>query len=202
MLPDPKWLDALKLPLRLKLAIAAACGALFYLFKSKAITLGAFDGVVIALLLVTIVVFAIVVVFDGLAWLAKPLSEKRRLSLLAKRRSVVRSAQIEQREEQRGAILAQLDHLSRWEVQTVVKTLQGNSPTFYSYVFSPPISMLQAKNLVWTPGGPHNQDHYPFCFADFVWDEILKRREEFIERERAFKAEEQANERAGRGNRW
>lgn len=202
MFPDAKWLDALKLPIRLKLAVAAASGALFYLFKTKSITVGPLDGVVTALLLVAVVVFLIVAIFDGLAWVSRPFTEKRRLSLLGKRRAALRKDKDEQREETRAAVLAQLDHLSRWEVQVISKALEGGSPTFYTYVFSPPVTMLQAKHLVWTPGGNHHQDHYPFCIADFVWDELQKRRDEFIEKERAFKTEEEANKRANRPNRW
>jgi len=202
MFPDAKWLDALKLPVRLKLAIVAACGALFYLFRTKVITFGPLDGLVTALLLVAVVVFVIVLVFDGLAWLGRPLAEKRRLSLLAKRRRAIRDEKDEQRQQRRVAVLAQLDQLSRWEVQILADALEGGSPTFYNYVYSPPIAMLQAKHLVWTPGGAHNQDHYPFCIADFVWEELERRRNEFLEKEKAFKAEEEANRRSGRPNRW
>jgi hypothetical protein len=147
-------------------------------------------------------VFLIVTAFDGLAWLAKPFIEKRRLSLLSKRRKALRDEKTQEREQQRVAMLSHLDHLSRWEVSIVADALEGNSPTFYTYVYSPPVSMLQGKNLVWTPGGSHNQDHYPFSFHSFVWDELLKRREEFLEKEKAFLAEEAANKRAGRKNRW
>ena len=87
-------------------------------------------------------------------------------------------------------------------MQILVKALEGGSPTFYDYVYSPPITMLQAKHVVWTPGGAHNQDHYPFCISDFVWEELQRRRDEFLEKEKAFKAEEEANRRAGRANRW
>ena len=175
---------------------------LFYIFKTKTITVGAFDGLVVALLLVAVVVFLILSAFDGIAWVAQPVAEKRRLSLLAKRRAAIRAEKDEQREQKRADILAQLDHLSRWEIQTIANALEGDSPTFYTYVYSPPVTMLQAKHLVWTPGGSQHQDYYPFCIADFVWDELQKRRDEFLEKERAFKAEEEANKRAGKANRW
>lgn len=154
MFPDAKWLDALKLPVRLKLAVAAACGALFYLFKTKTITVGPLDWLVMALLLVGVVVFVIVLIFDGLAWVAQPLAEKRRLSLLAKRRAAIRKEKDEQREQRRADVLAQLEQLSRWEVQVLADALEGGSPTFYHYVHSPAVTMLQAKHLVWSPGRP------------------------------------------------
>lgn len=202
MLPDAKWLDAVKLPVRSKLAIAAACAVLFYLFKTKVLSVGSFDGLVVALLLVAIVVFITLSVFDGAAWLGQPIAEKRRLSLLKKRRAALRAEKDAEREERRAAVLAQLDHLSRWEVKVLAGVLEGGSPTFYDYVYSPPITMLQAKYLVWTPGGTHNQDHYPFCISDFVWDELQNRREEFFEKEQAFQAIEAANKRAGKPNPW
>lgn len=198
MFPDAKWLDALKLPIRLKLAVAAACGALFYLFKSETITVGPLDGLVKALLLIGVVVFLIVVLFDALGWLVQPVAEKRRLSLLAKRRNAIRQEKDEQRERSRAAVLAQLDQLSRWEMKVIAEALEAGSPTFYHYVSSPAVTMLQAKRLVWSPGGPHHQDHYPFSIADFVWDELQKRRDEFLEKERALKAKEEADKLANR----
>lgn len=201
MFPDAKWLDALKLPIKLKLAIIAACGTVYYLLQVDAITLGPLDAIVSTLLLVAVVVFGIVVLFDAGAWVFQPLAEKRRLTLLAKRRKALREEKEIARDEQRTAILKQLDQLSRWEVKLITEVLEGGSPTFYHYVHSPAVTMLQAKHLVWTPGGPHHQDHYPFNVADFVWDELQARKDEFLEKEEAFKAEEQANKRAGKGNR-
>ena len=75
------------------------CGALLYLFRTKVITVGPLDGLVTALLLVGVVVFVIVLIFDGLAWLGQPLAEKRRLSLLARRRRAIRK---EKRRRTRG----------------------------------------------------------------------------------------------------
>ena len=202
MIPDAKWLDALKLPARLKLAVGTACGVLLYLFRSGWVTLGKIDPLVTALLLIAVVVFGVLVVFDGVAYLAHPLTELRKTSALAARRAARRIEQEAERDQLRANVLAQLDHLSRWEVKVLAKALEADSPTFYDYVYSPPVGMLQAKHIVWTTGGTHHQDHYPFTIADYVWAELLRRREEFLGREQAFQAEEEENRRARRPNRW
>jgi hypothetical protein len=46
--------------------------------------------------------------------------------------------------------------------------------------------------LVWTPGGAHNQDLCPFLFVDFAWDALLARRVEFIGKDIEHKGREQA----------
>jgi hypothetical protein len=61
---------------------------------------------------------------------------------------------------------------------------------------------MVGKELVWTPGGRHNQHHYPFSFRDFVWEALLARKDEFIardeERKRAEEARKEADLRRGR----
>ncbi len=46
---------------------------------------------------------------------------------------------------------------------------------------------MTAKRLIFTPGGTHHRDHYPYSFFDFVWEEILRRKDEFIEKDDAHK---------------
>jgi hypothetical protein len=57
------------------------------------------------------------------------------------------------------------------------------------------------KGLVWTPGGQHHQDHYPFSFYDFVWEKLLERKEEFIAKDEAYKRAEEAEKLAQRKRR-
>lgn len=66
--------------------------------------------------------------------------------------------------------------------------------SFYTYVYSPPASNLQGKGLVWTPGGTHNQDHYPFSFYDFVWEALTPRKDEFIAKDDTNKRAKEAAE--------
>jgi hypothetical protein len=62
--------------------------------------------------------------------------------------------------------------------------------------------MLQGKGLVWTPGGRHNQDHYPFSFWDFVWAKLVERREEFLAKEAEHVRAEEAAKAAERRRRY
>jgi hypothetical protein len=80
-------------------------------------------------------------------------------------------------------------------------TLRDGSPSFYTYVYSPPVSVLQGKGLVWTPGGTHHQDHYPFSFHDFAWHVLVKRNDEFIAKHAEFKRVEEERKKAERRSR-
>lgn len=199
MFPDAKWLDALKLPIKAKIAIALACGALFYLFKVKALILGPLDGYITPGLPIALVLFAVLVAVDGFEWLAKPLAQRRRTSLMAARRAVRAKEREDEQDAARLMILQRLNHLSREEIRYVTDSLEKNTPTFYTYVYAGPVGVLQAKGLIWSTGGTHNQDHYPFSFHDFVWQELLGRRDEFIAKESVFKEAEAEADRAARG---
>ncbi|KFX81296.1 hypothetical protein KR99_24265, partial [Ralstonia solanacearum] len=104
--------------------------------------------------------------------------------------------QDERRQQAQESAIAQLDHLSKEEIAVVAKALRDGSPSFYTYVFSPPVSMLQGKRLVWTPGGQHHQDYYPFSFHDFVWKVLLERKDEFLAKEAEHKKAEEERKRA------
>jgi hypothetical protein len=54
----------------------------------------------------------------------------------------VKRRQEEQRDAQRVAVLAHLDHLSAEEIRYIADSLRKESPTFYTYVHSPPVAML------------------------------------------------------------
>jgi len=78
--------------------------------------------------------------------------------------------------------LARLDHLSDRQIQFVADALRAGSPSFLTYMDDPDISILMSFQLVTSPGGSHNQAHYPFFFNDIAWAEILKRKEEFLQK--------------------
>jgi hypothetical protein len=56
--------------------------------------------------------------------------------------------------------------------------------------------MFLGKGLVWTPGGTHHQDYYPFSFHDFVWAVLLERKDEFLAKEEKHKRAEAAEREA------
>jgi hypothetical protein len=50
------------------------------------------------------------------------------------------------------------------------------------------------KGLVYTPGGTHHQDHYPYTIADFAWKVILERKEEILEKDAENRKREEAED--------
>ncbi len=202
MLPDPKWLDILKLPLPATIAVALSSTALFVLDIMGLFNLGPLNDYTRPVLIFAMVmawVLTLVRLFDLLV--LAPLSEKRREEILSTRRAVRRDEKREELAEQRQVVLARLDHLSAQEIHYVAKCLRDESPTFYTYVHSPPVTMLQGKQLVWTPGGTHHQDHYPFSFYDYVWETLLERQDEFQNKDDEHKRAEEAKKEAQRRKR-
>ena len=192
MLPDVKWLEALKLPLRAMLGIALSSGALLLLDQLGMLDLGVFGPIVRPIVIAVCVVFSVLSLVGIVDLLLVPLRDERRQSRLSARRAVRRKEKEEQRAEAETRALAGLDHLSEEEIRYVANCLRKGTPSFYTYVHSPPVSTLQGKGLVWTPGGTHNQDHYPFSFHVFVWEALLARKDEFIAKDDEHKRAEEA----------
>lgn len=193
---DAKWLDFFKLPLKATIAVAIASGALLALVLTHILDLGPIGPYALPLLIIVAVAsVAMGIVGAGEALLA-PYREKRKQSALEQRRAIRRKEQDERRDEAQREALAQLDHLSRREIEVVANALREGSPSFYTYVFSPPVSMLQGKRLVWTPGGQHHQDYYPFSFHDFAWKVLLERKDEFLAKEAEHKKAEEERKKA------
>jgi hypothetical protein len=89
-------------------------------------------------------------------------------------------------------VLKRLDHLSAQEIRYVADCLRKNEQSFLAYVHSGPVSNMMARGLVGSPGGTHHQDYYPYYFADFVWQALLARKDEFIEKDNEHKRREAA----------
>ena len=202
MIPDPKWLDALKLPLNVTVAVALATSVLFALEIWSVLDLGPVGAYVRPALIVIGVVFWTLTAVNLIDYLLAPVREKRRRKALSVRRAIRRKEEEEQREEKRKQILARLDHLSNEEIRYVVECFRNESPTFYTYAYHGPVTMLLGKGLVWTPGGQHNEDHYPFSFYDFVWDILITRKDEFIAKHEEHKRAEEARGEAERRRRY
>jgi hypothetical protein len=198
MLPDPKWLDALKLPLKVTVAVALAASILFALDWKGVLDLGPLGVFSRPVMIVIAVVFWILTIVGLIDYAISPFREKERQET---RRAVRRKEQEDQRDARRAVVLAHLDHLSAEEIVYVAGSLREGSPTFYTYVHSPPVTMLLGKGLVWTPGGTHHRDYYPFSFHDFVWSVLLDRKEEFLAKEEKQKRVEAAKREAGRRRR-
>lgn len=198
---DAKWLELFKLPLRTAIAVAIASSALLALVFAHILDLGPIGLFALPVLIIAAVAstaMAVVGIVDGAL---APSRERRKQSALEQRRAIRHKEQDERREEAQEAAISRLDYLSREEIAVVVKALNNGSPTFYTYVFSPPVSMLQGKGLVWTTGGTHHQDHYPFSFHDFVWKVMLERKDEFLAKEAQHRKAEEERKKAERQRR-
>src|ERR1700730_6169323 len=147
-------IEFLKLPLRTAIAVAIASGASLALVFTHILDLGPIGPFALPVLIIAAVASAAMAIVGIAQALLAPFRERRKQSALELRRAVRRKEQDERREQAQEAAIAQLDHLSKEEVAVVVKALNDGSPSFYTYVYSPPLSMLQGKRLVWTPGGP------------------------------------------------
>jgi hypothetical protein len=198
---DAKWLEFFKLPLKAAIAVAMATGALLALVITHILDLGAFGAVALPILIIAAVSSVAMAIVGGANALLAPFREKRKVSALELRRAVRRREDDERREHARVSVLGRLNHLSKEEIAVVAKALRDGSPTFYTYVFSPPAAILQGKGLVWSTGSTHHQDHYPFSFHDFVWEALLERKDEFIEKDAQHKRAEEERKNAERRNR-
>ena len=192
---DAKWLEALKLPLKTMLGIALSSGALLLL------DLDVFGEMARPIVIAVCVVSSVLSLVGIVDLLLVPLRERQRQSRLSVRRAVRRKEEEERHVEAEAQVLARLDHLSKEEIRYVADCLHKGTPTFYSWVHSPAASMLMGKELVWTPGGTHHQDHYPFSFYDFVWKALLARKDEFIAKDEEHKRSEEAAKQAERRRR-
>ncbi|WP_200906525.1 hypothetical protein [Gulbenkiania mobilis] len=196
---DPKWLDVFKLPLKVTVSIALASLMLLIIEMRAIVEVGEpLRTWARPVLLIILVVFGTVSIVGGIAELLAPLRERQRRSALSARREVRRQEEQQRRLEAQGVVIARLDTLSKQEVYRVAECLRSGSPSFYTYVYSPPVGMLQAKGLVWSTGGTHHQDHYPFSFHDFAWEAILARKEEFLAKEAELKRADEEEERRRR----
>lgn len=199
--PDPKWLEVFKLPLRTTVAVALAIDVLLALVLTHILDLGPLGPFALPVLIILAVVSTAMAVVGVVHALLAPFREKRRHSALLQRRAIRRKEEEERRAQMQETALAQLDYLSKEEIAVVANALRNGSPTFYTYVYSPPVSVLQGKRLVWTPGGAHHQDHYPFSFHDFAWRMLLERKDEFIAKDEEHKRAEEERKRAERRSR-
>jgi hypothetical protein len=65
-------------------------------------------------------------------------------------------------------------------------------------VHSSSASLLGSKGLIYTPGGTHHQDYYPFVVNDFVWQYLLDNKEDIIAKDEENKRLEEEKKRNAR----
>jgi hypothetical protein len=174
------WLNALKLPGRMIAGLFLACmlALLFdYLELLRLADLGvvARPVIIIATLLFGSLSIATIggIIYDAYM-------RGRRTTVLSARRDTRRAEKERDRADFQARVLKRADYLSRKELRIVADCLRKNQQSFKAWVHDPDVSNLMAKQFVGSPGGTHHQDHYPFYFADFVWDGLLARKDELI----------------------
>jgi len=114
------------------------------------------------------------------------------LVLLARRRELHRAEAKRDLDELQAQVLKRLDYLSKEEVRLVADCLRKNQQSFLAPGFSGHVNNLQAKGFVGSPGGTYHRDHVPYYFGDFVWEALVRRKEEFIAKDDAHKQQEEA----------
>lgn len=125
----------------------------------------------------------------------------KKRTLLQQRRELRKSEQEEKQNERKQRVLDRIPHLSKDELRYLADCLRENSQSFTTYVHSPSASTLGSKGLIYTPGGTHHQDYYPFVVNDFVWKHLLENREQIIAQDEENKRAEDEKKRNARNRR-
>lgn len=179
-MPDSKWLDALKLPLRIMCGISLGTGLMLGLNAYRVVELdvfGPYARTVVALIFIASSALAA----TGLVGFLYDLRMKRnQAKALAARRAASKVEAERLLHEQQNAAVQRLDFLTAGELRLLAGCLKTNSQSFTTWVHDSHVAMLQAKGIVSTPGGHHLTDHYPYVIVDHVWQAMLPRKEALL----------------------
>jgi len=126
----------------------------------------------------------------------------KKRTLLQQRRNMRKLEHEEELNKSMQRVLNRIPHLSKDELHYLADCLRENSQSFTTYVHSPYASTLGSKGLIYTPGGTHNQDYYPFVVHDFVWNHLLENREQIITQDDENKRAEEEKKRKARSRRY
>ncbi|NBS74451.1 MAG: hypothetical protein EBS66_13365 [Betaproteobacteria bacterium] len=181
--PDPKWLEAFKLPLRVMIGISLASYALLWLDSTKHIDLSIF-GILAKPAVVVLMVVVSALALSGIGSVAYDIFiSKQRQSALAERKMARKKEALEYSIANQAAALNRLNYLTPEELRFLTDCLRKRNQSFTTWVHSSYAATLVAKGLIYSSGGTHHEDHYPFTIIDFVWNELLVRKDEFIARD-------------------
>ncbi len=126
----------------------------------------------------------------------------KKRTLLQQRRDFKKAEQEEEINERKQKVLARIPHLSKDEHRYLADCLRENSQTFTTYVHSPAASTLGSKGLIYTPGGTHQQDYYPFVVNDFVWNHLIENKDQIIAKDEENQRAEEEKKRNARNRRY
>jgi membrane protein implicated in regulation of membrane protease activity len=194
MMPDPRWLDALKLPQKVIAGLLLFCLLLLVFNFFSIVSLAAISALALPIVIILTLLFGSLSLAAIGAVIYDVFMQRHKKTLLARRREIRREEAQQELAQRQATALARLDYLSKEEIRYVANCLRKNEQSFLAWFHSPHVSNLMAKELVSTPGGTHNQDYYPFFFCDFAWATLLQRKDEFIAKDDEHKRLEAAAE--------
>ena len=197
-MPDSSWLQALKLPLRVMIGMFIASVVLLGLDSAAILHLDDFGQLAKPITIVMIVLSGALSITGVCALVYDHVTSIRKHTALTVRRQLRQREFEEQKRKAEKATLERIEYLSPSELRHLARCLREGSQSFYTYVHSPSVTTLMGKGLVYTPGGTHHQDHYPFTIFDFVWKALLARKDEILAWDQANKKREEENKRRGR----
>lgn len=198
LLPDSKWIDAVKLPLRVTIGVFVAAIALLLLDQFgylRLIELGSAAKITVT---TVAVLFGALAMTGSMGIALDHMGARRKRSIFAERHAVRVEEQRAKRIEYEAAVLARIEYLSEGEIRHLAEALRKQSQSFYTWVHSPAVTTLIEKGLVKTLGGTHHEDHFPFTIIDFVWRHLLDRKIEIIAKDDAYKKAAEDKKRRGR----
>jgi hypothetical protein len=196
MIPDPRWLDALKLPQKVIAGLFLFSLLLLAFDYFALVSLTDLSALARPVVIITALLFGSLSLTALVAVIHDIIAQRRKMTLLSKRRQIRREETDRAQAEFESQALARLNFLSKEEIRYIAEPLRKNQQSFTARVHSPHLSNLMAKGLVGSPGGTHHQDYYPFSFPDFVWAALQQRRDEFIAKDDEHKRREAAEKEA------
>lgn len=212
------WSDAAKLPTKVLGGLLAACVLTLLLDFFGVVVLVEIHQIARPITIILAVSFGCLTVANLLAKLyeSKTAATRRtgmreRLEFRAElaRRKAIQEAELKaeadkkaavaaetEKERKQREVLVRLDYLSASELRYLANALRENSQSFKTWVHSSDAGTLGTKGLVYTDGGTYHGDHYPFTIQDFVWRELLARKQEFLDRDEKNLRQEHDEQRA------
>ncbi|WP_036247382.1 super-infection exclusion protein B [Methylobacter sp. BBA5.1] len=180
MLLDANWLNALKLPTKVISGLFMASIILLLLEGTEILDLSIFGGLANPIVILICVVSGALSFTAAVTFVIDLVSAGRKQTLLQQRSSLRKAEQDEEQETRKQKVLERIEHLSKEELSLLAGCLRENSQSFTTWVHSPYAATLGSKGLIYTPGGTHHQDYYPFVVNDFVWQHLLENKDGII----------------------
>ena len=196
--PDYNWINALKLPTQVMIGLCIHSVILLVLDQAGILALVDFGQLTKPFVIVLAVLSGSLSIAGIGAFIKDQLMGHRKRTLLAARRELKLEEVRIEREKAESEALERIDHLSSQEIRHLADCLRKGSQSFYTYAYCPHVTTLMGKQLVYSPGGKHNQDHYPFTISDFAWKALLARKDEILARDNENRNREEEEKRRGR----